>query len=396
MPGLGLRGNRYRMGWWAAFIAVSLAGGCSEIPVAGPLASDVIDNSGRSKPSHVDYVVVDVTPDVCNVLAEAPEPSFLYVFGTSSTPSPHTVHVGDTLSITIWEAGTSTLFSSLSASLIPAPRGATLPPLVVEPDGMITVPFAGRVSVVGRTPVEVEHIITARLAGKTSEPQVIVTVTPGPDSAVSVGGEVGRGSIVPLAVNGSRILDVIAAAGGIRIPVNESVIRLTRGDHTASIPYLALLTDPRQNVYLQSGDVLTVARLPNTFTAFGAVGRNFQIPFEADSISAEEAVAKADGLQDQRVDPAGVFVFRYVPAALVERLAPGRAGTAKSDLVPVVFHLDLSIAGGYFLARRFSIHDKDIVYAANARMNEVQKFLNILGSVLAPAATGASVSTAIH
>lgn len=380
----------------AAVMAIAVTGaGCSGLPVAGPLASDVIDNPGRSNPAHVDYVVVDVTPQVCQVLSEAPPPAFEQVFAGSGAPSPHKVHVGDTLAVTIWETGTASLFSSLSSQYIsPVPRGATLPPLTVEADGKITIPFAGRLQVAGRLPSEVEQLITTSLAGKASGPQVVVSVTPGPDSAVSVGGEVGRGAIVPLAVNGSRILDVIAAAGGIRIPVNESVIRLSRGNRTASVPYTTLLTDPADNVFLEPGDTLTVVRSPNTFTSFGAVGSNYRIAFEADSISVEEAIAKAGGLQDQRVDPAGVFIFRYEPGAVVARLAPDRA--AQPDMVPVVFHIDLSKAGGYFLARRFAVHDKDIVYAANARLNEVQKFLNLLGSALSPAATGASVSTAIH
>jgi polysaccharide biosynthesis/export protein len=112
-------------------------------------------------------------------------------------------------------------------------------------------------------------------------------------------------------------------------------------------------------------------------------------------ISAEEAIAKAGGLQDQRADPAGVFVFRYEPANIVDQLAPNRANGGTNP-VPVVYHLDMSRTGSYFLARRFDIHNKDIVYAANAEFNEVQKFLNLLGSVLSPAATGASVSAVLQ
>lgn len=387
------------IGWTkrATIVAVALIGaGCSGMPVAGPLASDVVGNSGRSDPAHVDYVVVDVTPAVCDLLSRPPLRSFHSIFGGANEPPTHTVRVGDSLAVTIWETGSSGLFSNIASLTATAvPRGAALPAVVVEQDGRITIPFAGRIVVAGKTPSEVEHLIVASLAGKASDPQVLVTVVASQEYTVAVGGEVARGARVPLGVNGSRILDAIAETGGVRIPVNESVVRLTRAGRTAGIAYTALLQHPEENIYLQPSDVLTVVRSPNTFTSFGALGRSYQIAFEADTISAEEAIAKAGGLQDQRADPSGVFVFRYEPASVADQFAPDRPKD-NSVLVPVVYHLDMSKAGSYFLARRFAIQDKDIVYSANAEFNEVQKFLNLLGSVLSPAATGASVSAVIQ
>lgn len=380
-----------------AVVFAILCAGCGSFPVAGPLSSDVIHNSSASEQARVDYAVIDVTPAVCAALAKhAPRP-FLSAFGNQPPIPDDRVGVGDTLSVTIWEAGNSGLFATVSpAGGFPTPRGASLPPLTVGQDGKIAVPFAGRVAVAGKTIVQIERQIVSALAGKADDPQVVVAMAQGLTNVAIVGGEVAKPSRVPLAVGGEHILDAVADAGGVRIPVNESRIRLTRGSKTAVTTYAALLRHPEENIFLQPGDIVTVSRAPKTFTAFGALGRNYQIPFEADALSVDEAIAKSGGLLDQRADPSGVFVFRYEPAELVAALAPGsHPQTAEGD-VPVVYHLDMSQAGGYFLARRFAVHDKDIVYAANAQMNEVQKFLNLFGSVLAPAATGASVSTAVH
>ncbi len=379
-------------------VIATLAAGCAGLPTSGPLTSDVISDTEGNAPSHLAYNVVDVTAQVCDAVEQRPAPSFEDVFGTGNTAPRYAVHVGDTLSITVWEPGTSSLFAGMSnlASVLPTPRGTTLPPIVVEADGRISVPFAGRILVAGKTPAEIEAAIAANFAGKISNPQILVSVAASQENAVSVGGEVAHGARIPLSVGGMRVLDVIAAAGGVRIPVNESVIRVTRAGRTASVTYAELLADQKANVFMLPGDSLTVVRSPNTFTSFGAFGRAYQIAFEADSISLEEAVAKAGGLQDQRADPAGIFVFRYEPVSLAKPLGLTQVNGQDGGMIPVVYRFDMSEAGGYFLARRFKVQDKDVVYAANARLNEVQKFLNLLGSVLTPAATGASVSSAIH
>ena len=42
-----------------------------------------------------------------------------------------------------------------------------------------------------------------------------------------------------------------------------------------------------------------------------------QVTFGAEKVTLAEALAKAGGLLDLRADPAGVFLFRFEPAAVV-------------------------------------------------------------------------------
>ena len=56
--------------------------------------------------------------------------------------------------------------------------------------------------------------------------------------------------------------------------------------------------------------------------------------------------------------------------------------------VPVVYHLDLSDAKSYFLAQRFKVEDKDILYVASANANTLEKFLGLLGAATNPIVTG--------
>jgi polysaccharide export outer membrane protein len=64
--------------------------------------------------------------------------------------------------------------------------------------------------------------------------------------------------------------------------------------------------------------------------------------------------------------------------------------------VPVVYKLNFRDASSYFLARKFEVRDKDMIYVANAPGNELQKFLNLIGSALGPSLSAASVGAQIY
>ena len=86
------------------------------------------------------------------------------------------------------------------------------------------------------------------------------------------------------------------------------------------MPMERLVSNPAENIYAQPGDVLTLVRVPQTYSVLGATGQNAQITFNAERITLVEALAKAGGLQDLRSDPTGVFLFRFEPPAVVAAL----------------------------------------------------------------------------
>jgi polysaccharide export outer membrane protein len=108
-----------------------------------------------------------------------------------------------------------------------------------------------------------------------------------------------------------------------------------------------------------------------------------------------EALAKAGGLQDQRSDPAGVFLFRYEPPEIVNTLGRPQLRTGPAGTSPIVYRLDLRNAKSYFLAQRFPIEDKDIIYVANADLNELQKFFTLLNTLTGPVISGVVVRGAV-
>ena len=49
--------------------------------------------------------------------------------------------------------------------------------------------------------------------------------------------------------------------------------------------------------------------------------------------------------------------------------------------IPVIYSVSFRDAGGYFLATKFEMRDKDILFAANAPSVEMTKFLSFLNTV---------------
>lgn len=318
----------YRMKLLAFLLVGGLVAGCSWLPAAGPTAAKIDDQAtvdGQPR-----YDIVEVNDQIVHTLLSQPAASFQALFGRFGKPVDPTISVGDTVVVSIWEGGDETLFGTgliveAGTGAATGSRGITLPSQVVPPDGMITVPFVGPVSVKGRTAAQAQALIQTLLTGKTASPQVIVSVPNSTQHTVTVAGEVVRGARVPLTPQGDRLLDVIATAGGAQAPVYDVYVRLSRNGVTTTIPFQTLVDNPPENVYAWPGDVLTLIRVPHSFEAFGATGRNAQINFEQEKLDLAQALAKSSGLLDQTADPAGVFLLREEPLPLVRQIDPAFA-----------------------------------------------------------------------
>jgi len=372
--------------------ALAGLGGCASLPNAGPSAGDVAQQAAVDSVRR--YEFVDLDPSVVERVNHGGADSLVAHFGDYRRSTEPVIGVGDIVSVTIWEASAGGLFSAplISDKMSAGSNSATIPEQVVGRDGAITVPYAGRVHVAGRTTRAVQGDIETALQGKAIQPQVLVNVTRSVSNTVSVGGEVAAGARVPLSVKGDRLLEVIAAAGGVRAPVNETYVELSRGATTSRVPLSRVIANPRENIYLQPNDVVTLVRDPQTFIAYGATGRNAEIPFEADGINLAQALAKAGGLDDNRSDPQGVFIFRYEPASIARALRPDSPLIVPGHLTPIVYRLNLRDADSLFVEQNFRIANRDLIYVSNAPFTEVEKVMGVLNGGLSTASSAATVA----
>ncbi len=383
-----------RLGTAVIASAALLLAGCSAfLPRSGPATSDMLD---VSKAAEGRAALVELNQATADALATVGEPTLQGVFGDYRPAGEQRIGMGDLLQITLWEAGTGGLFAPAAATTAlgsPGSHSVSIPEQVVARDGSITVPFAGRVPVAGRTPPQVEREIVARLADKAVDPQALVTLTRNMSNNVTVMGEVGPGARLPLSVRGDRLLDVIASAGGIRTAVSDITVALSRDNRTVRIPLQEVLDTPRENIYLRPDDRVVLIKDPQSLTVEGATGRNSVIPFETARLTLEEALGKAGGLQDDRADPAAVFILRFEPAAAM-RLLPNAAGAPlpRNGVVPVVYHINMRQPAALFTSRRFVMRNKDILYVANARSIDLQKLFGLFGQLVSPAVTGLEIN----
>lgn len=378
----------------ASMIGLTLASaGCSTLPSAGPNANQVVSEASDNDRQAPRYLVADLNQSTVAILARHPQASLYDRFGARAGAPSTVIGVGDTLQVTIWEAASGGLFSSAAINGVTAgSHSASIPEQVVGRDGGITVPYAGRIRVAGMTPEQVEKTIIARLAGKAIEPQAVVTVPRNVSNEVTVTGEVTNGARVPLSNRGDRILDVIAAAGGVKAPVHEVFISLSRGNVTARVPMQAMLTNPRENIYVRHDDVITVQQEPQTFSVFGAAGRNAMVPFDAAGITVEEAVAKSGGILDSLADPDGVFLLRSEPVWLARELDPTYPIPPSAKMVNVVYRLHFHDANTYFLARHMAMQNKDMIYVSASMAMDFYKMMSLFSTALNAAAGPAATA----
>jgi polysaccharide export outer membrane protein len=368
--------------------AISL-GGCAWIfPSMGPSSHDIEHSTGTAGLPAMR--VVDVDAEVTHRLV-AQRSRHLFSEVLSNSPDRlQPMGLGDLLAVSIWEATPATLFGSveLDSRGIPSPAHATtLPEQPVDGEGCITVPFAGRVPAAGKTLPDISAEIQRRLTGKANQPEVLVLQTRNVSSTVTVVGEVTTSTRVPLTATHERLLDALALAAGVRQPVNKTTIQITRGNGVYALPLETIIRDPRQNIPLQPGDVITAMFQPLSFTALGATGKNDEISFETQGISLAQALARSGGLIDQRSNPHGVFVFRLEPKNVSAETPLDGMGPV-DDLTPVIYRIDLKDPRSLFWIQSFPIKDRDVLYVTNAPITELQKFLNLLFTFAYPVLTG--------
>jgi polysaccharide export outer membrane protein len=362
-----------------------LTGCAGFLPTIGPSRA-AIERANSSNAAAIQ--IIDINDAVTGqLLAQRESRKFSETLGNQRIAS-RTVGAGDLLEVTIWEAAPATLFTTaaMSPSANPAistSHATTFPDQPVDDEGYIYVPFAGRIPAAGKTLQTIDAEIIERLAKKANQPEVLVRMTHNFSSNATVVGEVNQSTRVPLVPGNERLLDALAAAAGVRQPVNKMTIQVTRANNVYSLPLETIIRDPQQNVPLLPGDVVTALFQPYSFTALGATGKNEEVNFESQGITLAQALARSGGLIDSRSNARGVFIFRFEPkAALTWPHDPPK--TTAAGMVPVVFRLDLSDPASFFLIQNFPIENRDVLYVSNAPITEIQKFLNVIFSVAYP------------
>jgi polysaccharide export outer membrane protein len=382
------------MMWLARFVVFGcaiLCAGCGTqlFSDAGPNALAVKSGLTWNGPS---YGLVKLSPEVVNILNEYGPRTLSALFGDHRPPPEVKIGIGDIIGIAVFESAAGGLF-------IPAEAGAragnfvALPNQPVDAKGFLFVPYAGLIRAAGKRPSEVSQEIVDRIKDRAIEPQVEVTVVAQNSSLITILGEVNNATTAsptgrfPVHPAGERLLDVISRAGGLKDQGQDTWVVLERHGHRAAVPFGSLVYEPGNNIWAWAGDTLYLYKEPQTYLAFGASGQQGQFQFSlgggssAWRMTLAEAVAAAGGLLDVQADPGSVFLYRREPRELAQMLG---VDCSKMDgpTVPIVYSVSFSDPAGFFLATRVQMHNKDVIFAANAQAVEITKFATFLNTLI--------------
>ena len=387
------------MMWLARFVVFGcaiLCAGCGTqlFSDAGPNALAVKSGFTWNGPP---YGLVKLSPEVVNILNEYGPRTLSALFGDHRPPPEVKLGIGDIIGITVFESAAGGLFIPAEAGVRPG-NFVTLPNQPVDTKGFLFVPYAGLVRAAGKRPSEVSQKIVDRIKDRAIEPQVEVAVVTQNSSLITVLGEVNNATTasptgrLPAHPAGERLLDVLTRAGGLKDQGQDTWVVLERHGHRAAVPFGSLIYEPGNNIWAWPGDTIYLYKEPQTYLAFGASGQQGQFQFTSGGASSAwrmtlaEAVAAAGGLLDVQADPGSVFLYRREPRELAEKLG---VDCSKMDgpTVPIVYSASFSDPAGYFLATRMQMHNKDVVFAANAQAVEITKFAAFVNTLMSVPAT---------
>jgi polysaccharide biosynthesis/export protein len=165
-----------KSGFLIAVLGPAFLCACASLPESGPSAQDVLLQQASTEQG-LRYEVVDIDPFVVDSLRRRGYDGFSSHFGDSKLSAEPVIGVGDSVTVTIWEASSGGLFSAplVTDKISVGSNSAMIPEQVVGRDGGITVPYAGRIHVVGKTTRSVQQTVEKALTGKAIEPQVLVS-----------------------------------------------------------------------------------------------------------------------------------------------------------------------------------------------------------------------------
>jgi len=165
--------------------------------------------------------------------------------GAPAAGEEYHVGPGDVIAISVWKE----------------PDASSI--VLIRPDGKISLPLVNDLAVAGRTPMEIQELVTQKLDPFIKDANVTVTVTAINSKNVFVLGQVGRAGAYPI-IQPTSVLQVLTLAGGLAPFANQKgiyVLRMQNGkQQKLPFNYKDVVKGEKieQNIILQPGDTVVV------------------------------------------------------------------------------------------------------------------------------------------
>lgn len=327
--------------------------------------------------TNIEYIPINATVLSHFASQTSAQPSLNPELQAAMVGYEYRIAPGDVLTITVWEHPELTI---PSGSFRSAEEGGN----VVKADGSVFYPYAGELAVSGLTTGEVQTLLQNRLGSVIKRPQVDVRVAGFQSQKVYVSGSVMKPGAIPITNNPLTLLDAIELQGGLTETASWGDVTLSRNGTTRSISLRSLYEQGNwsNNLLLQDGDLIHVPRNDaEKIFVLGEVNRPQSLNMSRNGTSLAEALADANGINENRADGRGIYVLRNTGISRDAQGLPVYTAT--------VFHLNASSAVGFMLADRFPLEARDVVYVSPAPITRWNRFLSqLLPSIIATDTVG--------
>ena len=282
-------------------------------------------------------------------------------------PSParysYRVGVGDQLLVQVWTTPERSSEGEQGQQPTSGP--------VVDETGKFFYPFVGEVQAQGRTLREIRGELTEKLQAYLRDPQVEVSVQNFRAHQVMTLGAVNNPGPTPVTNVPLRLVDLINQAGvGPDSDISRVALRRRGVEYTVNMRLFLEKGVMAHNPVILPGDTIFVPELTDNHVYFFGEISTTKLPLEASGKSLTEILAEVGGIDRQRANARGVFVFR-------------RTDLTKNGF-DVVFQFDVTQASTLLLMNEFPIMAQDIIFVTK---DPITRWTDTVGRVLSPASS---------
>ena len=361
----------------AACVLVAATAGCTVVPGSNMNRMNSVwfdDTPEEYTPAETDIQYIPINATVLAHLSQTTPAQVLSNAELEAAIADYQYRIGpsDVLTITVWEHPELTI---PAGSFRTAAEGGN----EVKADGTVFYPYAGEIHVAGKTTAEIKAMLEEKLASVIKRPQVDVRVADFKSQRVYISGAVRQPGTLPITSTPLTLVDAIEGLGGLANNAAWQHIRLTRNGQTQEISLRSLYEQGAwsENLLLQHGDLVHVPRNDaDKIFVLGEVNRPQGIAMSRTGTTLAEALASANGINENRADGRGIYVLRNTGVSRDNMNQPVYTAT--------IYHLNAASAVGFMLADKFTLEPRDIVYVSPAPITRWNRFLSqLLPSIIA-------------
>ena len=237
---------------------------------------------------------------------------------------------------------------------------------LVDPFGMIDLPYVGKINVKDFTSTEVQNQLLNMLKEYYKNPDLQLDIVSFSSSKVYVTGTVRNQLVIDMDDKPLRVLDALIRAnvnttGNDNLSSTSGIIR--RDNRVFEIDLMNAIrgTDTKENFYLKKDDVIFIDRNPNSILVFGEVDKPGSY-FAYGGYSLTQLISDS-GLSKLTADAKNIFVLRE---------------SFDEDLLINVYKMNIKNPINLITGRKFKLQKRDIVYIPPTDLVKWNRVISLL------------------